>query len=100
MNLFELSQSNVFQPLPSQFVRFYGLQMFAALDQCHRIGVIHCDIQPENILLVPGSNTLIKLIDFGSGSFDGNQKYEDIQSRFYRSPEVIIGLQYGPPMDF
>jgi hypothetical protein len=29
--------------------------MFAALNQCHRIG----DIKPENVLLVPGSDALI-----------------------------------------
>lgn len=99
MNLYELSQSNDFRPLPTRLVRLYALQMFSALDQCHRVGAIHCDIKPENVLLVPGSNTLIKLIDFGSGCFAGRQKYEYIQSRFYRAPEVILGLQYGPPMD-
>ncbi|KAK8890965.1 hypothetical protein M9Y10_028166 [Tritrichomonas musculus] len=99
MNLYELSQSNDFHPLPARLVRLYALQMFSALEQCHRVGAIHCDIKPENVLLVPGSNALIKLIDFGSSCFAGQQKYEYIQSRFYRAPEVIIGVPYGPPMD-
>ena len=25
--------------------------------------------------------------------------YSYIQSRFYRSPEVMLGLRYGPPID-
>jgi dual specificity tyrosine-phosphorylation-regulated kinase 2/3/4 len=99
MNLYELSESNEFKPLPARLVRLYALQMFSALDQVHRVGAIHCDMKPENVLLVPGSNTLVKLIDFGSSCFDGYQKYEYIQSRFYRAPEVIIGIPYGPPMD-
>jgi len=99
MNLFELSDSNEFRPLPARLVRLYALQMFSALDQCHRIGAIHCDIKPENVLLVPGSNTLIKLIDFGSSCFDGQQKYEYIQSRFYRAPEVLLREKYGPSVD-
>jgi dual specificity tyrosine-phosphorylation-regulated kinase 2/3/4 len=99
MNLFELSESNEFRPLPARLVRLYALQMLAGLDQCHRIGAIHCDVKPENVLLVPGSNTLIKLIDFGSACFEGHQKYEYIQSRFYRAPEVLFGLPYGMPMD-
>ena len=99
VNLFELSQSNDFRPLPIRLVRLYALQMFSALEQIHRIGAIHCDMKPENVLLVPGSNALIKLIDFGSSCFIGQQKYEYIQSRFYRAPEVLIGVPYGPPMD-
>lgn len=99
MNLYELSQSNEFRPLPAKLVRLYALQMFSALEQCHKVGAIHCDIKPENVLLVPGSNALIKIIDFGSSCFKGHQKYEYIQSRFYRAPEVIIGIPYGPPMD-
>jgi dual specificity tyrosine-phosphorylation-regulated kinase 2/3/4 len=69
--------------------------MFAALNKCHRIG----DIKPENVLLVRESNVMIKLIDFGSGCFDGNQKYEYIKSRFYRVTEGIIGLPDRPPME-
>jgi dual specificity tyrosine-phosphorylation-regulated kinase 2/3/4 len=99
INLFGLSESNEFHPLPPRLVRLCALQMFAGLDQCHRIGVIHCDVKPENVLLVPGSNTLIKLIDFGSSCFEGHQKYEYIQSRFYRAPEVLFGLHYATPMD-
>jgi dual specificity tyrosine-phosphorylation-regulated kinase 2/3/4 len=56
-------------------------------------------VKPQNVLLVPGSNSLIKLIDFGSACFDGQQKYEDIQSRFYRAPEVLFGLPYAAPID-
>jgi dual specificity tyrosine-phosphorylation-regulated kinase 2/3/4 len=99
MNLFEYCQSNEFCPVPSRFVRLYGLQLFSALAHVHRIGAIHCDIKPENILLESGSTTRVKLIDFGSGCFVGQAKYEYIQSRFYRAPEVLIGLSYGPPMD-
>lgn len=99
MNLYELSESNDFKPIPARLVRLYALQILSALDQCQRIKSIHCDIKPENILLVPGSNTLVKLIDFGSSCFDGSQKYEYIQSRFYRAPEVLIGIPYGNAMD-
>lgn len=99
MNLFELCEVNKFQPLPARLVRMYALQMLSALDQLHKIGAVHCDIKPENVLLVAGSNALVKIIDFGSGCFDGHQIYEYIQSRFYRAPEVVLGIPYGPPMD-
>lgn len=80
--------------------------------------LIHCDLKPENILLkksvtVPpkGPNSLfapiltldpldslespiIKVIDFGSACDERQTVYTYIQSRFYRSPEVLLGLPY------
>lgn len=41
----------------------------------------------------------MQVIDFGSSCFEGEQVYSYIQSRFYRSPEVMLGLRYGTPID-
>jgi dual specificity protein kinase YAK1 len=41
----------------------------------------------------------IKLIDFGSACFEGHSAHTYIQSRFYRSPEVLIGLPYDSAID-
>lgn len=41
----------------------------------------------------------IKVIDFGSACFEKKTVYPYIQSRFYRSPEVIIGLPYTSRID-
>ena len=40
-----------------------------------------------------------QVIDFGSSCFEGEQVYSYIQSRFYRSPEVMLGLAYGTAID-
>lgn len=61
--------------------------------------MIHCDLKPENILLITGDKPTIKIIDFGSATFSKNTIYSYIQSRFYRSPEVILGLSYGEAID-
>jgi dual specificity protein kinase YAK1 len=51
----------------------------------------------------PGSDEAnsqwIKLIDFGSACFEGQTTHTYIQSRFYRSPEVLIGLPYDSAID-
>jgi serine/threonine protein kinase len=41
----------------------------------------------------------IKLIDFGSACFEGYPSHTYIQSRFYRSPEVLVGLPYDSAID-
>lgn len=48
-------------------------------------------------LSTPGQ--MIKLIDFGSACFEGHTSHTYIQSRFYRSPEVLIGLPYDSAID-
>ena len=46
----------------------------------------------ENILLKLKGQKEIKVIDFGSSCYDHEKVYTYIQSRFYRSPEVILGM--------
>eukprot|EP00980_Cylindrotheca_fusiformis_P008060 scaffold1717_cov117-Cylindrotheca_fusiformis.AAC.11 len=58
---------------------------------------------PGSSLGTVGSRRLndqrIKLIDFGSACFEGQTSHTYIQSRFYRSPEVLIGLPYDSGID-
>lgn len=71
--------------------------MSLVLLQNHK--VVHCDMKPENVLLVHPLRGDIKVIDFGSSCFENEKVYTYIQSRFYRSPEVILGMSYGMPID-
>ena len=41
----------------------------------------------------------MQVIDFGSSCFESERLFTYIQSRYYRSAEVIFGLPYGPPID-
>ena len=61
--------------------------------------LIHCDLKPENVLLVSPHRSAIKVIDFGSSCFVDQTMYTYVQSRFYRAPEVILGLPYGTEID-
>jgi dual specificity tyrosine-phosphorylation-regulated kinase 2/3/4 len=53
----------------------------------------------ENVLLKHRGSSTIKVIDFGSSCYTHQRIYTYIQSRFYRSPEVVLGLPYGPAID-
>ena len=61
--------------------------------------VIHCDMKPENILLKQENKSGIKVIDYGSSCFMGQRIYTYIQSRFYRAPEIILGIPYTTAID-
>ncbi|OHT14297.1 CMGC family protein kinase [Tritrichomonas foetus] len=70
-----------------------------ALSFIHQTGIIHADIKPENILFVDKSQSSIKVIDYGCSCFIGKLLFSYIQSRYYRAPEVVFGMQYGPEID-
>ena len=61
--------------------------------------IIHCDLKPENVLLKNPNKSGIKLIDFGSSCFQNERIYTYIQSRFYRAPEIILGIPYTVGID-
>jgi dual specificity tyrosine-phosphorylation-regulated kinase 2/3/4 len=98
-NLYEYSRTMRFRPMPARQVRPTARELLEAIAFCHQNSIVHCDVKPENILVDVAGFPHIKLIDFGSSCYIGQQRYDYIQSRFYRAPEVILGLRYGPPMD-
>ncbi|CEF97982.1 Serine/threonine-protein kinase, active site [Ostreococcus tauri] len=99
INLYELLAARKFERIRIEHVRHIATQMVDALLYLKQIGVVHCDIKPENILLVHAETFDVKLIDFGSACFEGHSSFTYIQSRFYRAPEVMLGIEYGHPID-
>jgi dual specificity protein kinase YAK1 len=99
INLYELLKQNQYRGLSLNMVRHFLQQILQGLKILREAKVIHCDLKPENILLENLSSPQIKLIDFGSACFEQQTVYTYIQSRFYRSPEVIIGSSYTAAID-
>lgn len=57
------------------------------------------DIKPDNIL-VNESKLVLKLCDFGSAShINDNDITPYLVSRFYRAPEIILGIPYDYGID-
>jgi len=99
VNLYELIKQNQFRGLSTTLVRVFAQQLLNGLSLLGKAKLIHCDLKPENILLKNLESPIIKIIDFGSACDERQTVYTYIQSRFYRSPEVLLGLPYSAAID-
>ncbi|OMP81810.1 Dual specificity protein kinase YAK1 [Diplodia seriata] len=99
VNLYELIKQNQFRGLSTTLVRVFAQQLLNGLALLGKAKLIHCDLKPENILLKNLESPIIKIIDFGSACDERQTVYTYIQSRFYRSPEVLLGLPYSAAID-
>ncbi|KAG6849418.1 hypothetical protein H0H93_008664 [Arthromyces matolae] len=99
INLYELIKANGFVGFTTALIRRFTSQMLMSLSLMRHHHIVHCDLKPENVLLRHPTRSAIKVIDFGSSCFDDERIYTYIQSRFYRSPEVILGLTYSMAID-
>ncbi|XP_075882156.1 SRSF protein kinase 3 [Nelusetta ayraudi] len=113
--------------LPPPAVRRVLTQVLQGLDYLHtRCKIIHTDVKPENILLCPAEGSgssyppagnqaecteaqqvklenlkevTVKIADLGSACWVYKHFCDEIQTRQYRSLEVLLGSDYGPPAD-
>lgn len=99
LNLYELTRKNKFLGFSLHLIRRFAYSLLKCLEALHENRIIHCDLKPENVLLKQQSRSGIKVIDFGSSCFESKRIHSYIQSRFYRSPETILGAEYGLPID-
>ncbi|GAA6049893.1 hypothetical protein JCM3770_004234 [Rhodotorula araucariae] len=80
-------------------VRAYASQMFLALALMRKCEIMHADLKPDNILVNESKSTL-KVCDLGSASdVSENEITPYLVSRFYRAPEIILGLPYDYSLD-
>ncbi|RCN52580.1 kinase domain protein [Ancylostoma caninum] len=101
-NLYDFLKQNKFTPLPLNSIRPIVQQVLTALLKLKSLGLIHADLKPENIMLVDPTNQpfRVKVIDFGSASHRSKAVTNTyLQSRYYRAPEIILGLPFREAID-
>ncbi|EFQ27003.1 hypothetical protein CGRA01v4_08005 [Colletotrichum graminicola] len=126
-SVFDFLKSNSFVPFPNSQIQSFARQLFTSVAFLHDLNLIHTDLKPENILLcdsayqtftynrkIPSSSTTvnrqanqrrvlldteIRLIDFGSATFQDEYHSSVVSTRHYRAPEIILGLGWSFPCD-
>ncbi|KAG8182959.1 hypothetical protein JTE90_003336 [Oedothorax gibbosus] len=93
--------------LPEDMAKFYIIEMILAIHSIHKLGYVHRDIKPDNVLLDASGH--IRLADFGSclklledGSVQSNVA---VGTPDYISPEILRAMEdgqgkYGPECDW
>ncbi|XP_038623701.1 dual specificity tyrosine-phosphorylation-regulated kinase 4 isoform X2 [Tachyglossus aculeatus] len=99
INLYELLRNNGFQGLSLAVIRRFTHSVLKCLQVLYVEKIIHCDLKPENIVIYQKGQLSVKVIDFGSSCYEHQRVHTYIQSRFYRSPEVILGRPYDTAID-
>ncbi|EEH50494.1 CMGC/CLK protein kinase [Paracoccidioides brasiliensis Pb18] len=126
-SVFDFLKGNGFVPFPSSQIQSFARQLLTSVAFLHDLNLIHTDLKPENILLVnnayqtftynrsiPSSshtssrnarqrrvllNSEIRLIDFGSATFNDEYHSSVVSTRHYRAPEIILNLGWSFPCD-
>ncbi|XP_020260293.1 serine/threonine-protein kinase AFC2-like isoform X2 [Asparagus officinalis] len=115
-SLYDFLRKNGYRPFPIDLVRELGRQLLESIAFMHDLHLVHTDLKPENILFVSpeymkvshhkvGSSirlpksSAIKVIDFGSSTYDSQAHNYVVSTRHYRAPEVILGFGWSYPCD-
>lgn len=116
LSVFDFLKDNNYHPYPLSQVRHISYQLIKAVRYLHHTRLTHTDLKPENVLFINSDwdcyydsrrkqdikvvrSTEIRLIDFGSATFDDEHHSTVVSTRHYRSPEVILELGWSHPCD-
>ncbi|XP_069381048.1 homeodomain-interacting protein kinase 1-like [Paralichthys olivaceus] len=102
MSLYDLLKQGDWKYLPLHQIRPVAKQLLVTLDALKRIGVLHADIKPDNIMFVnlQDQPLRVKLIDFGCAMMTSQIELGmHIQPHGYRAPEISLGLPFTEAVD-
>ncbi|NP_001368709.1 Protein kinase domain-containing protein [Caenorhabditis elegans] len=113
-SIFDFLKANHYKPYPMEQTLHITWQLCNAVKFLHDNKLTHTDLKPENILFVDSRyttklvdkkplrvlhSTHVRLIDFGSATFDHEHHSIIVSTRHYRAPEVILELGWSQPCD-
>ncbi|WP_279496284.1 serine/threonine-protein kinase [Actinocrispum wychmicini] len=87
-------------PLPAARVADIGRQALSALGKAHAAGIVHRDVKPSNIMVLPGDR--VKLADFGIAHATDDPRLTQsgtMGTPGYMAPELFLGGRPSPASD-
>ena len=99
MNLFKYISRKNYTVMPMAKIKSIAVQLLKSLCFMKKLRIIHCDLKPENINFTDDTYNRIKVVDFGSSCTSYKTGFRYVQSRFYRCPEIVMGLPYDCAVD-
>uniref|UniRef100_I3KUJ6 dual-specificity kinase n=1 Tax=Oreochromis niloticus TaxID=8128 RepID=I3KUJ6_ORENI len=116
LSTFDFLKENNYLPYSIGQVRHMAYQICLAVKFLHDNKLTHTDLKPENILFVNSDftmsynvekkreertvkSTAVRVVDFGSATFDHEHHSTIVSTRHYRAPEVILELGWSHPCD-
>lgn len=97
-----LDEALAYGALPARAAVLWAAQVLAALEEAHRVGVVHRDVKPENVMLAPsdGGVETAKLTDFGLArladpSLEGSIHLRTVQGLAMGTPDYMPPEQWG-----
>src|SRR4051812_8768955 len=88
--------------LPVEQAVDFALQILSGLESAHAIGVVHRDLKPDNVFIVPATGgPLLKLIDFGIAKLRASTEFQKGLTRAgvimgtpeYMAPEQLFAAE-------
>ncbi|KAH0670820.1 hypothetical protein KY290_026855 [Solanum tuberosum] len=80
--------------LDESMIKLYAKQILQGLDYLHSIGIVHCDVKGQNILI--GENGDIKIADLGCAKLLRDEKNSGFSGTpAFMAPEVARGEEQG-----
>ncbi|MES1914319.1 MAG: hypothetical protein MHM6MM_006408 [Cercozoa sp. M6MM] len=86
------------QGLNLRAVQEYARQLLLALRFLAKMRIKHCDFKPDNIL-VNRNRTAVKVCDLGTAVPADAVTGPEVVARFYRAPEIMLGLPSNSQLD-
>uniref|UniRef100_A0A0N4ZCA4 Stress-activated protein kinase JNK n=1 Tax=Parastrongyloides trichosuri TaxID=131310 RepID=A0A0N4ZCA4_PARTI len=86
--------------LDHERISYLLYQMLCGIKHLHAAGIIHRDLKPSNIVV--NKHCVLKILDFGlarSAANANSNMTPYVVTRYYRAPEVILGMPYQEIVD-